>query len=783
MLKRILNKLKKIFKSDDEKKYIKLLSKSKYFDSSWYINKYNIDKKINPYEHYFYHGWIKNYDPSRMFSTKKYLENNPNVQICPLLDYEIYKKENNRKVNASNIIYEGKYYEKKYVRLIKRKLSEIINFRYISKNKNKKILVILHIFYYYSFKEIKEYLKNLDCYNYDLIVTIVDDAYDKNLKEEIQRVKKDAKILKYPNKGFDISSFICEINKVDLDNYDLIFKLQSKGTNNGTRFVYNQIFKNRDWFVNLYEGILGAFNVHKNIYLISNNDNIGMISSKNLIVDDPIHKKHLLKSNLEMLKLKYIDNYKYNAGACFIIKPKLLEPVKKLSLTINDFNDTRRTEFSFAHIMERYICFEIFNQNKEIYGVDVCKYRRLRFKKVEKELRKLSALNILNDNRFIISDDYAYFSLEGRFISNYYLGVTKIKNIKREWYGKYYKLQECSPYKYLEGDIKSYDKYVKYHEEHNWPIMSKKRYDDLINSIKKYGYNKKYPIVINQKDDSILDGQHRTCIMLKLNGENCELPTVNIDFLNVNLEKIKPFSKKIFIETSSGTKVYKKTLKIAVQIHVYYTDLLPEIYENIKKIDRNYDLYISTDTQKKKEEIDKFFCDKNIKYFVEVFENKGRDILPFLSQMRYVLLKYDYICHIHTKKSKYSDFGDSWRKYLYSSLFSNTKKIFRKMQKGKIGIVFPKPYEKIKNNMEMGSNLDIVNEICSRLGINNSFKNIFPAGSMFWIRSDILSKLCEVISADDFDEEDGQIDGTYAHAIERIFVILSESCGYKYYQI
>ena len=45
-----------------------------------------------------------------------------------------------------------------------------------------------------------------------------------------------------------------------------------------------------------------------------------------------------------------------------------------------------------------------------------------------------------------------------------------------------------------------------------------------------------------------------------------------------------------------------------------------------------------------------------------IVENKGRDILPFLTQFKSKYKLYKYLCHIHSKKSI-----SIWRKYLYNN--------------------------------------------------------------------------------------------------------------------
>ena len=142
---------------------------------------------------------------------------------------------------------------------------------------------------------------NLEYYNYDLIVTIPECNFKKSLIDDIKKFKSDVKIVKCENKGFDVGPFFQILKDINLKKYDVIFKLQSKGTKQKTIFIYNQIFKDREWFINLYEGVLGAINVHKNIDKIANKKNINMIAAKNLIIEDPLHKKNLLKENIKEL--------------------------------------------------------------------------------------------------------------------------------------------------------------------------------------------------------------------------------------------------------------------------------------------------------------------------------------------------------------------------------------------------------------------------------------------------------------------------------------------------
>ena len=56
----------------------------------------------------------------------------------------------------------------------------------------------------------------------------------------------------------------------------------------------------------------------------------------------------------------------------------------------------------------------------------------------------------------------------------------------------------------------------------------------------------------------------------------------------------------------------------------------------------------------------------------------------------------------------------------------------------------------------------------------------FPAGSMYWCRLQALRPLLDVqLSEAEFEDETGQVDGTLAHAIERIVIGAVQAAGYR----
>lgn len=397
-----------------------------------------------------------------------------------------------------------------------RNFFRIIYSKRIRKNKDKRILVVLHLFYMNSWDSIKYYLKNLDVYNYDLIVTYVKDNFQQKILDDIKNYHNNTRFFMYENKGFDIGAFIDVLQKVDLSKYDIVFKIHSKGVSRKYIYIDNQIFKNKDWFYNLYDAILGCGSVHKAINAF-NDKKIGLVAAKNLIIKDPKHKQFFTHRIADKLKIKINTDYKFVAGSCFVIKASCLNRVKKLNLNINDFEQTVRGVFSLAHAMERIVCAVVETQNYQEYGIDI--YHKKYLREV-KAASRTSAIRLLYDNSFYLDYEFFYHDLEMLKIADYKILEIALKDIFRMWHGKKIKLCECAPYKYLYGDKEQYQSYCDANNIDKPYNMNIKRFDSLITNIETNGFDNKFIPVINGNDFTIWDGQHRCCVLLKKYGEN-----------------------------------------------------------------------------------------------------------------------------------------------------------------------------------------------------------------------------------------------------------------------
>jgi lipopolysaccharide biosynthesis protein len=203
------------------------------------------------------------------------------------------------------------------------------------------------------------------------------------------------------------------------------------------------------------------------------------------------------------------------------------------------------------------------------------------------------------------------------------------------------------------------------------------------------------------------------------------------------------------------------------------------------------DLYVSTTTEEKRQSIVETLSGyAKGKVDVRVFENRGRDIAPKLVGFADVYEHYDIALSLHTKKSPHGgEMLEPWRDYLYGHLLGSravVESIFELLKYDRIGMVFPQHFFPLRNHLKWGPNFEAAQNLLMKMGVKIE-PDIYlecPSGSMFWCRTDALKPLLDLrMTYEDFPEEQGQIDGTLAHAIERAFLYSLEGAGFSWAKV
>lgn len=273
-------------------------------------------------------------------------------------------------------------------------------------------------------------------------------------------------------------------------------------------------------------------------------------------------------------------------------------------------------------------------------------------------------------------------------------------------------------------------------------------------------------------------------------GEKVELRRRAVDPDVVNKSKWLPVALNIDEASKSYTNVSIKAANVGILAHVFYVDLLPEVIAFAENVPQPSVLLVSTDSFSKQQAVMAALEKANLQNWeVRVIENRGRDIAPSFLGFLDRLETLEYAVHIHTKRSRhYGQSFDKWRNYLFAEnggSRARVEAILRTFEANPtLGALAPTDFSPLRPLISWGHNRTMAEALLALAGHDMSLANIsleFPSGSMFWFRVKALRGLFRAgLQRYHFDAEAGQVDGTLAHAIERIFFMLVEAEGYDW---
>lgn len=230
---------------------------------------------------------------------------------------------------------------------------------------------------------------------------------------------------------------------------------------------------------------------------------------------------------------------------------------------------------------------------------------------------------------------------------------------------------------------------------------------------------------------------------------------------------------------------------LAVVVHLYYEETWDDIAGVLKRLNVPFDLIVTTVFGRESlvERIRRDFPHAEI----DVLENRGRDIRPFLTLLeRGRLDRYRIVCKVHGKKSsdggRKSYMGSLWRRRLLFDLLAApglAEAIVDLFERDPtVGMVGPGafrlPSESYSEALSWSINRDRVLALAERMGVpRDRFRLDFFGGTMFWVRPEALAPLRSLALSGDFPEETGLLDGGLEHATERLFGAAVVAAGYR----
>jgi lipopolysaccharide biosynthesis protein len=241
-------------------------------------------------------------------------------------------------------------------------------------------------------------------------------------------------------------------------------------------------------------------------------------------------------------------------------------------------------------------------------------------------------------------------------------------------------------------------------------------------------------------------------------------------------------SKELSSLQTQDMKIVKHA-DICVILHFYYPEMWEEIRSYLFNLGEPFDLIVTIPYEVDAAET---LIHAHFPY-AQIYrcENRGRDIAPFLPIFSAISsLEYKYICKLHTKKSQHIVQGGEWQEDMMGKLLGSPEIIVRIKEAFEKhpdwGIIGPQGHV-VPNNYFWHQNASNVIKLAESLAIpTEPIDFSYVAGSMFWFRPEALSLILHLdVHTQDFEPEQGQIDGTLAHAIERLFGMVADHAGYE----
>ena len=226
--------------------------------------------------------------------------------------------------------------------------------------------------------------------------------------------------------------------------------------------------------------------------------------------------------------------------------------------------------------------------------------------------------------------------------------------------------------------------------------------------------------------------------------------------------------------------------RVLFTCHIHYPEYLDRFSRLVETYSGSSHFAVTTDNKEVFEEIQSRDY-PNVT--VKKSQNRGRNFGPLLVELLEEMAGYDYVVHLHSKRSVHStrDVASRWAD-LHWKMLGENKRVFDRSvalldSDKEIAIAYPLATKVVKpSRFNWFLNRDLAEVWMKRKGIDfveDPFP--FPAGGMFLMRTKAFAHVLEDSwTYENFPEESGQLDGTTQHMLERLMGALPTSLGYKH---
>lgn len=260
----------------------------------------------------------------------------------------------------------------------------LVNARSATTNSTTRPTVLVHLHCFYV-NQINDYLHRLaklrDLADFYLVATIAESISNPGeVTQQIRRTFPDAQIIKVQNLGYDIGPFVEALRSVDLDRYDYVLKLHTKGR--GKEFVatLKGLQVNDDvWVQMLTDALIGSREKFaKALGALAAND-VGMVAAKPCIITDNVIRRQYyvnrVNDELKELGLPSVSSVSFVSGTMYMARASLLKRLTHYKL--GDFGKpfSGLYDYTLAHVLERLSGAIIKSQGYRLVGLKTSTHR------------------------------------------------------------------------------------------------------------------------------------------------------------------------------------------------------------------------------------------------------------------------------------------------------------------------------------------------------------------------------------------------------------------------
>lgn len=227
-------------------------------------------------------------------------------------------------------------------------------------SRQSRLLVVLHAYYHDKVDYFIEKLRNINGCQWDIVVTYVTPSED--TEEKIRELNPSARFYQVANFGYDILPFIEVLKMVNLENYDYVLKLHTKGDLLHKNYINSVNLFGSLWRDYLVDSLLkspGHF--RKNLNRFRVNRKVGMLCSYELYKERDLFQPEDtfdLEDEAKRIGLR-LGRTTFCAGSIFMARADALKRLLTIEFAPDAWLHVPKSNSngSMAHVYERMICY------------------------------------------------------------------------------------------------------------------------------------------------------------------------------------------------------------------------------------------------------------------------------------------------------------------------------------------------------------------------------------------------------------------------------------------